>query len=671
MQWLSDVFQKGPAVDARAFDSLARLLAGATSRREAFLGALASLLPLAGDAKRKRVERHRNKERADTKEHRQHDGREERTRRPERRAPAGSACQSVGQRCRKHRKTGKRGRKAKGAPCAKCCTRHSVAQPNGARRCACKPGGAKAGNPSQCCSGRLSPGGFCGACDPDRIECGGSCVDPQTDNANCGRCGVTCAASQRCEGGTCAGDPHQCDGTTCPTGCCDADGACRDGTANDFCGTTGAPCERCPTGGACVAGACVSVPPPCGGTGQPCCVLGPACTAGGCCDRETCVAAGDPCGPAAACSDGTLTPRGTCEASTCEPAEPVRCAPYGCDGERCADHRQVDGDCAGDHFCNAMGRCAGDKALGESCGRDAACASGFCVEGICCDSACDAHPNSACAAGGICGCTPETCGDRDCGPIANGCGATIDCPADTCAGTTPVCAGSACVACSEQNRCPLSQCCAPDGSCVGVCGTGTTCWAIDGFFACLPCGTSDDRCCFGPGVSYGCNEGLGCTPIDGVPRCVPCGGGEQACCMNAATGDRACDTGLTCRPVTGGLACVPCGGNAEACCTDGGAACGQGLTCIAGDEGPLVCAPCGDQNQPCCINLMTITCNPGMTCGVVEEIPQCVPCGAPDKHCCYDFAADLLSCDADLICTCGGGQVCDEFDGILDGRCKP
>ncbi len=40
-------------------------------------------------------------------------------------------------------------------------------------------------------------------CDSSKIACGGKCVALLTDPANCGACGVACAANERCNAGTC------------------------------------------------------------------------------------------------------------------------------------------------------------------------------------------------------------------------------------------------------------------------------------------------------------------------------------------------------------------------------------------------------------------------------------------------------------------------------------
>ncbi len=160
-------------MDGRRFDSLARALAGAASRRAAVAGIFAALLPLAGRANPARTGKNG-------------------------RGPADEACLANGRRCGKG--SGKRGK-----PCRKCCSRYSTVQRNGRRRCACKPEGIVAGNASQCCSGQRMANGMCGACAAGFGDCPAGCVDLRTDVRNCGACGVSCAAGEICLNGACTG----------------------------------------------------------------------------------------------------------------------------------------------------------------------------------------------------------------------------------------------------------------------------------------------------------------------------------------------------------------------------------------------------------------------------------------------------------------------------------
>lgn len=234
-------------MDNRRFDAFARALAGASTRRAAVVGAVAALAPLAGTAK---PDRDRKRERDGAGDDRGQRG------------PEAGACLAVGERCGK--RSGRNGK-----PCNSCCTRHSVAQANGKKRCACKAAGTPAGNAAQCCAGRRSAGGFCGACDPGLAECPTGCADLETDFDNCGACGNACAVGQACVAGACA----------CSPGICPDDGCCDPGS--QACVAVGAACGA--AGTVCAVGGCAA----CGDAGQPCCAgascgAGLTCADGGC-----------------------------------------------------------------------------------------------------------------------------------------------------------------------------------------------------------------------------------------------------------------------------------------------------------------------------------------------------------------------------------------------------
>lgn len=107
--------------------------------------------------------------------------------------------------------------------------------------------------------------------------------------------------------------------------------------------------------------------------------------------------------------------------------------------------------CQGSFITEASGKTfCGCRANGQACTTDTAssCCSGACVEGVCSAAA------DACS---------------------------------TCSGTTPICQGNVCVACSSANQCPASAICMPDGSCrpcdvchpAGACTFATIQTAID------------------------------------------------------------------------------------------------------------------------------------------------------------------------------------------------
>ncbi len=128
-------------MDQEKFDALVQKLTADASRRGVvrgvLSGAVASALGVAGlqaaDAKKK-------------------------GKKGEGDGPEDERCVPNGRRCGKCGK--KKNGKPKCKPCKKCCSRYSQAQPNGRKRCQCKPSGAQCRNGAQCCSGDCQ-GGFC------------------------------------------------------------------------------------------------------------------------------------------------------------------------------------------------------------------------------------------------------------------------------------------------------------------------------------------------------------------------------------------------------------------------------------------------------------------------------------------------------------------------------
>ena len=79
-------------------------------------------------------------------------------------------------------------------------------------------------------------------------SCSGACVDTETDDANCGGCGMKCAAGAACSGGACA--------ITCGAGLMACNGACT--STKDDPANCGACAMACAGGEACKAGVCIA-----------------------------------------------------------------------------------------------------------------------------------------------------------------------------------------------------------------------------------------------------------------------------------------------------------------------------------------------------------------------------------------------------------------------------
>ncbi len=242
----------------------------------------------------------------------------------------------------------------------------------------------------------------------------------------------------------------------------------------------------------------------------------------------TCVpaTAGTPCGDAATCADGVLQPRSRCNGrGVCEAAEPVSCAPYAqCAGDACATTCAGAGDCVDGSFCDE-GKCVGDLPNGGVCALAGQCQSGFCVDGVCCNSACDAACHSCAIPGSEGTCTTEDnltpCGGDNfcCSGTCQECCGNVQC---TSTGA-PICDEGTCIPCSMSSQCGAGKVC-----CGGSCFAGICCDAA----ACAPggneCGNHQCSCGGGSACSGDtpdcCGDPGGCTNINIDPaNCGACG----------------------------------------------------------------------------------------------------------------------------------------------------
>ncbi len=300
---------------------------------------------------------------------------------------------------------------------------------------------------------------------------------------------------------------------------------------------------------------------------------------------------GTACG-ATTCTAGSVAGKTCNGGGTCETAT-TSCAPYACGTDACKTVCAADTDCTADAYCTAAKTCAVKLAAGNSCADARECASGFCVDGVCCASTC-AGQCEACnepgAAGTCTGVTGKPRGTRaGCDALAE-----TDCSRTTCDGTvrdkcagfangTAVsCGASACTAdkkyqkagtCDGAGKCarpePLpcipyvcdvtaatgcKSTCATNGDCAegytctgSACVQGATCNAegtasVDKLgkeTPCAPfrCGT-DGKCSAVCQTSNDCAGGFVCDPTS--TRCVPGdaggSGGDGGCGLGRAAG---------------------------------------------------------------------------------------------------------------------------------------
>ncbi|HEV3031161.1 MAG TPA: hypothetical protein VG319_05935 [Polyangia bacterium] len=324
--------------------------------------------------------------------------------------------------------------------------------------------------------------------------------------------------------------------------------------------------------------------------------------------------------------------------------------------------------------------CRGDaavkRAAGQTCDCASDCASGFCVDGVCCTTACTEACKTCAAAGSAGTCTfvvagamprndtacvaaaASTCGFDGTCDGAGGCrrhvAGTI-CHAGTCDGAAVIGA----LACDGLGRCKAgpTTICAPyscdmtKGACYESCTQSSQC-------------TSDQQC-----VSASCGEkmkGANCAKnadcasgfcADGVCCNVACQGGCVSCALTDRKG--------TCWPIDGGVA------DPRGICVDQGAStCGATGKCD-GFGGCETYAPETVCIAPSCTGTRRNTpgtCDGRGTCrpqGVQSCSPFLCTAGACTQSCAAD--ADCESGHACVAGQCGKknlGQPC-----AADGEC--
>jgi hypothetical protein len=282
-------------------------------------------------------------------------------------------------------------------------------------------------------------------------------------------------------------DGGACNATTCPTGCCDPSGACRQGTELNACGFGGDACNDCQQQGFdfCDAQvhACGNVQPTCDvGTcptgcctlynGQVACVSGVsslACGGGGqqCTD---CTEKGQVCDPTKqVCVNAPCGPnncKGCCQGDTCvSPQSDSECGTGGLSCTDCTKQNQ---------FCDtSTGQCTGIPPLCDSTNCKGCCSGDVCVNN---------PSDTQCGLGGAacvnCSSQGETCNGGTC---------TTTCNPQTCPGC---CQQGTCFAGFLDTRCgsggaTCADCTQQSTTCdtlvtPRVCNTQATCPATYG-----------------------------------------------------------------------------------------------------------------------------------------------------------------------------------------------
>ncbi len=414
----------------------------------------------------------------------------------------------------------------------------------------CGMTGACSGSPSCALAPATTSCASCAATEgyvyPSLCDGSGACVLPQP--ASCGfyRCAAAaclttcqadtdCISTAHCLGGTCQKKAPQgsaCTGNSaCSGGLSCVDGVCCDSACAGSCMA----CTNAKTGSG-ADGVCANIAAATDPDGEcpdpapqsPCAAPG-VCNGNGACAPPA--PANVPCGNGSCSGNpGTAFGPSACDGlGVCTPGITTACTGP-CNGTICQKGCMNDAQCPSTEYCAGM-MCAPKKGLGIPCGGAVECSVGYCVQGVCCDSACNT--------GGACQTCLKTAGVPNDGTCTLLNGKLPGYPCDDgkqC--TDDACGGGACVH-------PAVVCAAP-GPCMepGVCDDATG--------AC----TSAPTTC--PGAAL-CKLASTCDPTTGQcaePGAISCPAPSDACHMASAcdesTGKCLAEQPVTC-PV-GGLA---------------------------------------------------------------------------------------------------------------------
>ena len=463
---------------------------------------------------------------------------------------------------------------------------------------------------------------------------------------------------------------------------CVQSGECVDGVCCDTaCSATCMSCLGSATGGA--DGACAPVldgqdpRSDCDDDGPLTCNDDGSCDGAGACRKYP---SGTSCG-STMCSNGVLSNPECNGSGSCLPNN-ATCDPYVCaDGSSCATMCTSDAGCTADHWCDTpTSTCLPDRAQGALCTKGAQCPGGHCVDGVCCNTACNGICQ-ACAAAlkesqsldGTCGPAGSGTDPRDHCADAGGCGFDGFCDgAGACRNRV---AGTACGMTQCTGNVVTGQICDGSGTCIND-TTGTDCapWVCKGNACASPCSDNTD-CVAG---NY-CDTTSGdCKPLEPVgspcvvnAECTSTFCADSVCCSAECTGDcNACKASLkesgtddgTCGPAAAGT--DPrgrCTADDPATCARNGFCDGSGA-CALYPSGSVCGAATCSNNAP-----TGFLCDGAGSCATMTA-PPCDPYACATDSCRTTCALDG-DCAANAYCE--GGQCVAQFpdgDACTEGR---
>ncbi len=469
------------------------------------------------------------------------------------------------------------------------CTADSCATPGGCRNtpiAGCCTANSDCFDGSHCTTNERCDGGTC-ASDPVDCNDGNACTNdscdpavgcrniPVVDGIACGGDGDVCNGTETCQGGSCApGTPPSCDDDNpCTTDGCDSVAGCTVQTIPGCCNTD-ADCtdsSACTVNERCVSHACASDPLTCD-DGNPCttdsCSAATGCT-------FTAVPNGQSCGDLDPCNGQESCQSGTCVQGTaplCDDGNP--CTVDACDSGSGCTHTAVAGCCTSDAQC----------ADGDACTVNERCVAGSCTSDP--RNCQDGNPCTQDACVSAVGCVNTPLLDGTTCPDGNPCNGHNLCSSGVCLPGTPPncndnnpCTNDSCSPASGCQHSAIAGCCTSDADC----GDSDLCTLNE---HCLPSHTcqstprncddgnvcTEDTCnpasgCVHSPANGPCNDGDLCTSND------KCNAGSCAGVPVVCSDGNYCDGTETCNEATGAcqaggtLPCSPGGRSPLRTCT--------------------------------------------------------------------------------------------------------
>ncbi|MCG5051902.1 MAG: hypothetical protein KA712_02990 [Myxococcales bacterium] len=416
------------------------------------------------------------------------------------------------------------------------------------------------------------------SCDPAAAQCFGECTNDSQ-----------CAPGQQCKDGSCGKKPGgaACDSADeCISGFC-ADGVCCNTSCDGACVSCNQPLKM----GECLPVA-KGLPDPrmlCKDEGANTCGTSGVCDGEGACARYSNTTV---CRPSR-CEGNSEVAASTCDGKgSCNAGGQTACLPFICSAGMCKSECMSDADCFGGNTC--IGGSCGKKGNGQECKGNNQCQSNFCVDGVCCESACQ----------GQCRFCASQQAKGKCVNVAAG----VPDPRLAAGITDPA------LVCTQQDK----TTCGRNGMCNGNGG----CQRWDNKTVCAPesCSTSTN--------TYSepklCN-GSGQCRAQGSQTCAPYKCNGKVCATacgadNQCTGDNVCTLG-SCGKKPDGAKC----NNKDAECDSG--YCRQGVCCqtncssrcfacnLPGSQGVCTAVPAGAPDPAgVCKDETVSTCRSDGTC---------------------------------------------------------